>query len=94
MMLRGELLLDGLEILAIGNAIRRRVEICLQKCRRARRVDESRGRGREKSSERKSARVGDISITALYIRCSIMFCRRMSVMIAIRGFSATMYVKF
>ena len=48
------------------------------------------GRGREKSSDRNSARVGESSITALYIRCSSMFWRRMSVMIAIRGFSATM----
>ena len=54
-------------------------------------IDDARlaGCGREKSFDRNSARVGDISISALYIRCSSMFCRLMSTMKAMRGFKAT-----
>ena len=48
------------------------------------------GTGRENSRDRNSSRVGDISISALYIRCSSMFCRRMSTMKAMRGLSAAM----
>jgi len=48
------------------------------------------GRAREKSRERKSARSSDASMSALYIRCCSMFCRRMSKIIAIFGCMATM----
>ena len=48
------------------------------------------GRGRENSLDMKSARSSDISMIALYMRCCIMFWRRMSMMNAMRGLSAAM----
>jgi hypothetical protein len=48
------------------------------------------GRGLENSFEMNSARSADVSMSALYIRCAIMLPRRMSKMIAIFGWSATM----
>ena len=47
----------------------------------------SAGFGREKRWARKSARLADISNSALYIRCSITFCRRISNTKAIFGYS-------
>jgi hypothetical protein len=46
------------------------------------------GIGRENRRDRNASRVGDISMSALYIRCRSMFCRRMSTMKAMRGFRA------
>jgi hypothetical protein len=50
--------------------------------------------GREKSRDANSARDADSSKSALYMRCCIAFCRRMSMMTASRGLRFTMYVKF
>ena len=52
------------------------------------------GRGREKIYDRKSARVAAVSKADLYIRCSSMFCRRMSMMNTTAGLTALMNVKF
>ena len=51
---------------------------------------EAGGRFRENSRETNSARSSDSSNSALYIRCSSRFCRRMSMMKAIFGCSAAM----